>query len=80
MEVDLVWPEHGLIVELDHQEWHAKTRAQRERDTARDVSLQLADFMVLRVSDFRLRTDGPRIVEDARNMLEALARRRSARA
>jgi hypothetical protein len=79
MEVDLVWPGHGLVVELDHQEWHAKTRAQRERDTARDVSLQLADYMVLRVSDFRLRTDGPRIVEDARNMLEALARR-SARA
>jgi hypothetical protein len=71
MEVDLAWPDHRLVVELDHEEWHAKTRAQRERDNARDVTLQIADLRVLRVSDFRLTTDPDGILSDVRAALAA---------
>jgi hypothetical protein len=74
MEVDLVWAEQRVAVELDHEEWHAKTRFQRERDTARDLTLQKADYKVMRVSDFRLRTDRNGIVQDARDLLRASAR------
>jgi hypothetical protein len=73
-EVDLTWPTHKVAVELDHEEWHAKTRAQRERDNARDARLQIADWKVLRVSDYRLQTDPDGILQDVSDMLKASAR------
>lgn len=73
MEVDLVWTNENLVVELDHEEWHAKTRMQRERDNARDVKLQVAGYRVLRVSGFRLDTDPTGIVQDVRDLLAAVA-------
>lgn len=73
MEVDLVWTKEKLVVELDHEEWHAKTRIQRERDNARDVKLQVAGYRVLRVSGFRLDTDPTGIVQDVRDLLAASA-------
>jgi hypothetical protein len=70
-EIDLTWPEHRVAVELDHEEWHAKTRAQRERDNARDARLQIAGWKVLRVSDHRLRNDPEGILDDVRDLLRA---------
>jgi very-short-patch-repair endonuclease len=52
-EVDAVWPEHGLAVEVDSYEFH-RTRAAFERDRKRDTALQLAGYRVLRVTDRRL--------------------------
>jgi hypothetical protein len=69
MEVDLAWRDQKVVVELDHEEWHAKTRAQRERDNARDARLQIADHKILRVSDFRLTTDPAGILNDVGALL-----------
>jgi predicted transcriptional regulator of viral defense system len=71
-EVDLLFP-HKVVVELDHEEWHAKTRNQRETDNDRDFRLQLAGYRVLRVSDFRLRTDREGVVGDVRDLLRTAA-------
>jgi Protein of unknown function (DUF559) len=70
LEADLVWAER-VVVELDHDEWHAKTRQQRERDNDRDFRLQLAGYKVLRVSDFRLRTDREGILRDVGDLLRS---------
>jgi hypothetical protein len=70
LEADLVWAEL-VVVELDHDEWHAKTRQQRERDNDRDFRLQRAGYKVLRVSDFRLRTDREGILRDVRDLLRS---------
>ena len=74
VEVDLAWPDQRVAVELDHEEWHAKTRLQRERDNARDTALQIARWNVVRVSDFRLRTDPEGIRQDVRDLLAATKR------
>ena len=75
LEADLVWSAERAVVELDHEEWHAKTRMQRERDNHRDFRLQLARYRVLRVSDFRLRTDPQGVLDDVRKMLATRERR-----
>src|SRR3954468_21807282 len=70
LEADLGWAER-VVVELDHDEWHAKPRHQRERDNDRDFRLQRAGYKVLRVSDFRLRTDREGILRDVRDLLRS---------
>jgi very-short-patch-repair endonuclease len=47
LEVDLYWPAHNLIVELDGYETH-RTRAAFESDRARDAALQAAGYRVVR--------------------------------
>lgn len=59
-EVDALWPERKLIVELDSREFHDHARA-FETDRVRDAVLQLADYRVLRVTWRRLRRE-PQIV------------------
>lgn len=49
-EVDCLWREQRVIVELDSWTWHSG-RAPFERDRTRDVRLQLAEFKVLRATD-----------------------------
>jgi hypothetical protein len=71
LEADLVFDSERVVVELDHDEWHAKTRQQRERDNDRDFRLQRAGYKVLRVSDFRLRTDREGILRDVRDLLRS---------
>jgi hypothetical protein len=71
LEGDLVWPKERVVVEVDHDEWHAKTRQQRERDNDRDFRLQRAGYKVLRVSDFRLRTDRGGILRDVSDLLRS---------
>jgi very-short-patch-repair endonuclease len=48
-EVDAVWSDQRLIVELDGYAFHG-TRAAFERDRSRDVQLQLAGYRVLRIT------------------------------
>jgi very-short-patch-repair endonuclease len=52
-EVDLLWPEHRVIVEFDGHAFHA-TRPKRERDSRRDQDLILRGYIVLRVTWFQL--------------------------
>lgn len=53
-EVDAVWRDAGLIIELDSWRFH-RTRAAFERDRARDEALELARFRVVRVTGRRMR-------------------------
>jgi very-short-patch-repair endonuclease len=48
-EVDLLWPEQRLIVEVDGFAFHS-TRHAFERDRTRDAQLQAAGYRVLRVT------------------------------
>jgi very-short-patch-repair endonuclease len=48
-EVDLLWPEQRLIVEVDGYAFHS-TRAAFERDRARDAELIAAGYRVIRVT------------------------------
>jgi very-short-patch-repair endonuclease len=48
-EVDLLWPDQRLIVEVDGFAYHAGRRA-FERDRARDARLTASGYRVLRVT------------------------------
>jgi uncharacterized protein DUF559/putative AbiEi antitoxin of type IV toxin-antitoxin system len=60
-EVDALWPQERLIVELDSFEFH-RGRAAFERDRARDARLQVAGYRTLRVTSRRLEGE-PQAIE-----------------
>jgi very-short-patch-repair endonuclease len=62
-EVDFLWPQYRLVVELDGRAYHTSPRA-FERDRLRDAKLQRAGYRVLRVTHGRLRDDPAGILED----------------
>jgi very-short-patch-repair endonuclease len=49
VEVDAVWPEHELVVEVDGYAFHG-TRTAFERDRRRDARLLLAGYRVIRLT------------------------------
>jgi very-short-patch-repair endonuclease len=59
-EVDALWEQRRLIVEIDTYGTHS-SRASFERDRRRDAELQLAGYRVLRITDTRLRSE-PEVV------------------
>jgi very-short-patch-repair endonuclease len=59
-EVDCVWPEQRLIVELDGFDTHRTTFA-FERDRARDRRLQAAGWTVVRIT-WRQLVDEPEAI------------------
>jgi very-short-patch-repair endonuclease len=67
-EVDFLWPEARLVVELDGYAFH-RDRASFERDRRRDAILQLAGYRVLRVTDRRLVEDAASVIAELRTML-----------
>jgi very-short-patch-repair endonuclease len=67
-EVDAVWPDARLIVELDSWEHH-RDRGAFERDRIRDAELKLAGYTVIRITS-RLLTNHPeRVVAMIRRCL-----------
>lgn len=69
LEVDFLWPEQRLVVELDGYAYH-RTRAAFERDRERDATLKVAGYEVLRITHRRL-SDKPGVVADQlRRLLE----------
>ena len=60
-EVDALWPDQRLIVEVDGFDPHGITRAQFEHDRARDAKLVVAGYRVIRVTWRQLR-DEPELV------------------
>jgi hypothetical protein len=54
LEVDFLWHDGRLVVELDGYEFH-RTRAAFERDRERDAELKLTGYEVVRVTWRRLR-------------------------
>jgi hypothetical protein len=71
-EVDMLWPEHRLILELDTYEFHG-TRAAFERDRRRDEDLRLAGYEVVRLTGRRLSADPEGVIALIRSMLERRA-------
>jgi hypothetical protein len=67
-EVDALWPEQKVVVELDSREWHDNATA-FETDRVRDAVLQLADYRVLRVTWRRLRREPQAVVRMLRKAL-----------
>ena len=72
-EVDMLWMDHGLVVELDGFEHH-RSRAAFERDRERDEELKLSGLDVVRFTARRVRAD-PAGVASA--LASLLARSRS---
>jgi very-short-patch-repair endonuclease len=67
-EVDAVWPEQRLVVEVDSYEYH-RTRAAFERDRKRDTALQIEGFRVVRVTDQRLISETADVANSIRALL-----------
>ena len=68
-EVDALWRDRGLVVELDGYAYH-RTRAAFERDRVRDADLQRAGLRVIRVTARRLNDDPVAVAETVRSLLE----------
>jgi very-short-patch-repair endonuclease len=59
-EVDLLWRDHGVIVEIDSWAFHSM-RSSFEQDRRRDQRLTTAGYRVIRITDRQL-TDEPELV------------------
>jgi very-short-patch-repair endonuclease len=67
-EVDCVWPEQRLIVELDGRAFHSPTHA-FEEDRARDRRLEAAGWHVIRVTWRQLHEEPELLEADLRQLL-----------
>jgi very-short-patch-repair endonuclease len=67
-EVDVIWHEGRVVVELDGHEFH-RTRAAFERDRARDAALQVAGYRVLRITHRRLQREPDAVIGQLRSLL-----------
>jgi very-short-patch-repair endonuclease len=72
-EVDAVWPDRRLVVELDGYAFH-RTRGAFERDRARDADLQLAGYRVRRVTARRLADEPAAVAAAIRSLLVSAER------
>jgi very-short-patch-repair endonuclease len=70
LEVDALWRDRRLVVELDGHAFH-HTRASFERDRTRDAKLQLAGYRVLRITHRRLVNEPARVTAIVRTLLDA---------
>jgi very-short-patch-repair endonuclease len=67
-EVDALWPDAKLVVELDSWEHHGH-RAAFERDRARDPKLLIAGYRTVRVTHWRLDREPDRLEAEIRALL-----------
>ena len=67
-EVDMLWPDRKLIVELDGRTYH-RTRMAFEEDRKRDAILQVAGYRVIRVTYQRLHDESTALVTLLRSLL-----------
>lgn len=67
-EVDALWPDAKLVVELDSWEHHGH-RAAFERDRARDPKLLLAGYRTIRITHRRLDSEAEQVAEELRALL-----------
>jgi len=68
-EVDALWPDAKLIVELDSWEFHGD-RAAFERDRARDPKLLIAGYRTIRVTHRRLDREADQLAAEIRQLLD----------
>jgi hypothetical protein len=69
-EVDVLWADQRLVVELDGHRFH-RTRTAFERDRIRDTVLQVAGYRVLRVTQLRLDSEPASVIADVRSLLSS---------
>lgn len=69
-EVDFLWPEQRLVVEIDGFRFHSTRRA-FEHDHRRDAALRAAGFIVLRFTYDQLRREPLAVVATVATMLTA---------
>ncbi|HEY7631857.1 MAG TPA: DUF559 domain-containing protein [Thermoleophilaceae bacterium] len=67
-EVDMLWDQQRVIVELDTWDYHG-THEAFERDRARDIDLQLWGYVVLRITGRRLREERAHVAAQLRTLL-----------
>jgi predicted transcriptional regulator of viral defense system len=67
-EVDALWADKRLVVEVDGYDAH-RTRAAFERDRRRDAALQVAGYRVLRVTDRRLKREPEAVADEVRSLM-----------
>jgi very-short-patch-repair endonuclease len=67
-QVDVLWPDQKLIVELDGYTYHSTRRA-FERDRARDAALLTAGYRTLRVTARRLDDERAEVLAAVRRLL-----------
>ena len=70
LEVDFCWPEQRLVVETDGATFHRTARA-LENDAARDRSLTLEGWRVVRFTDRQVSEDPVRVAAQLRRLLAA---------
>jgi very-short-patch-repair endonuclease len=68
-EVDVLWAEQRLIVELDSYKYH-HIPGDFEADRARDAKLMLLGYRVLRITDRQLNEDPGGVIATIRALLE----------
>jgi very-short-patch-repair endonuclease len=68
IEVDCLWRDQRVIVELDGRDAHDSTPA-FEADRARDTALTAALWRVVRVTSARMRLDGQALAAELRALL-----------
>jgi very-short-patch-repair endonuclease len=69
-EVDFLWPDARLIVEVDGWESH-RTRSAFEEDRARDASLAVLGYEVVRFTWRQISEEGPGVARTLRVLLRA---------
>jgi very-short-patch-repair endonuclease len=67
-EVDMAWPEHRLVVELDSFGFHG-THGAFERDRIRDAALKLAGWDSIRITERRLKCEPQAVAAILRGLL-----------
>jgi very-short-patch-repair endonuclease len=67
-EVDALFEDHDVIVELDGYEFH-KGRGKFHSDRLQDTKLQLADCMTIRVTQPRIEDEPRELLGDVRRGL-----------
>ena len=72
IEVDCLWRDQRVIVELDSRAYH-QTTAAFERDRRRDRRLHAAGWWPIRITDRALRTEPDALEADVRALLSASA-------
>jgi very-short-patch-repair endonuclease len=69
-EVDFLWPEHRLVIEVDGWESH-RTRSAFEEDRARDARLKLLGYEVLRFTWRQVASDADGVARTIRALIRA---------
>jgi hypothetical protein len=67
-EVDAFWPGTRLTAELDSWEFHGH-RGAFERDRARDATLMVAGYRIIRVTHRRIRKEPSKLADEIRHLL-----------